>query len=105
MTTEVVNPGEASATLHQELIERCKVCDYKAQFQVYRLYYKTMYNTSLRIVNNSMEAEEIMRESFLAAFEKIDTYPGTLSFDEWLKKIVLNQSQEMLNKRYIKIPA
>jgi DNA-directed RNA polymerase specialized sigma24 family protein len=101
MTTEVVNSGEASANLHQKLIEGCKVCDYKAQFKVYRLYYKTMYCTSLRIVNNTMDAEEIMRESFISAFEKIDTYPGTVSFSEWLKKIVLNQSLEMLNKKCI----
>jgi len=45
-----------------------------------------MYNTSLRIVSDSMEAEDIMQESFLSAFEKIDTYSGTVSFGAWLKK-------------------
>ncbi len=58
-----------------------------------------MYNTSLRIVNDSMEAEDIMQESFLSAFEKIDTYSGTVSFGAWLKRIVINRSLDTLNKR------
>ncbi|HPI68484.1 MAG TPA: sigma-70 family RNA polymerase sigma factor, partial [Bacteroidales bacterium] len=68
-------------------------------FQIYKLYYKAMYNTSLRIVNNTMEAEDIMQESFLSAFEKIDTYSGTVSFGAWLKRIVINRSLDALGKR------
>ncbi len=85
--------------IHQDLLDGCKNGDQKAQFQIYKLYYKAMYNTSLRIVNNSMEAEDIMQESFLSAFEKFDTYSGTVSFGAWLKKIVINRSLDALNKR------
>jgi RNA polymerase sigma-70 factor (ECF subfamily) len=46
-----------------------------------------------------MEAEDIMQESFLSAFEKIETYSGTVSFGAWLKKIVINRSLDYLNKR------
>ncbi|NMD02061.1 MAG: sigma-70 family RNA polymerase sigma factor, partial [Bacteroidales bacterium] len=65
----------------------------------YKLYYKAMYNTSLRIVNDTMEAEDIMQESFLSAFEKIETYSGTVSFGAWLKKIVINRSLDTLSRR------
>ncbi len=93
------NADAAFRNIHQELIDGCKTGDHKAQFQIYKLYYKAMYNTSLRIVNNSMEAEDIMQESFLSAFEKIDTYSGTVSFGAWLKKIVINRSLDALEKR------
>lgn len=89
----------AFRNLHQDLIDGCKDGDQKAQFQIYKLYYKAMYNTSLRIVNNTMEAEDIMQESFLSAFEKIDTYSGTVSFGAWLKRIVINRSLDFLGKR------
>ncbi|HQG56015.1 MAG TPA: sigma-70 family RNA polymerase sigma factor [Bacteroidales bacterium] len=85
--------------IHQDLIEGCKNGDQKAQFQIYKLYYKAMYNTSLRIVNDTMEAEDIMQESFLSAFEKIDTYSGTVSFGAWLKRIVINRSLDALSRR------
>jgi RNA polymerase sigma-70 factor (ECF subfamily) len=96
---EMANVEAAFRNLHQDLIDGCKTGDQKAQFQIYKLYYKAMYNTSLRIVNDTMEAEDIMQESFLSAFEKIDTYSGTVSFGAWLKKIVINRSLDALNRR------
>ncbi|NOY36665.1 MAG: sigma-70 family RNA polymerase sigma factor [Chlorobi bacterium] len=84
--------------LHQDLIEQCRAGDQRAQFKVYKLYYKAMYNTSLRIVNHTHEAEDIMQESFLSAFEKLDTYKGEVSFGAWLKKIVINRSLDHLRK-------
>ena len=87
--------------LHQDLIDGCRRCDQKAQFQIYKLYYKAMYNTSLRIVNDTMEAEDIMQEAFLSAFEKINSYSGKVSFGSWLKKIVTNRSLDYLSKKNI----
>lgn len=95
----MANVEAAFKNLHQDLLDGCKVGDQKAQFQIYKLYYKAMFNTSLRIVNDTMEAEDIMQESFLAAFEKIDTYSGTVSFGAWLKRIVINRSLDYLSKR------
>jgi RNA polymerase sigma-70 factor (ECF subfamily) len=96
---KMANVEAAFKNLHQDLLDGCKEGDQKAQFQIYKLYYKAMYNTSLRIVNDPMEAEDIMQESFLSAFEKIETYSGTVSFGAWLKKIVINRSLDYLNKR------
>ena len=86
---------------HQKIIDRCRVQDREAQFEIYRLYYKAMYNTSLRIVQDPYEAEDIMQESFLAAFLKINSYSGSVSFGAWLKKIVINQSLDHLRKKKI----
>lgn len=51
------------------------------------------------MVKDPDEAEDIMQESFLSAFEKIKTYSGTVSFGAWLKKIVINRSLDSLKKR------
>ena len=80
------------------LIEGCKKNNQQAQLKMYNLYYKAMYNTSLRIVNNTFEAEDIMQESFLAAFTKINTFQGNVSFGAWLKKIVINKSITSIKK-------
>jgi RNA polymerase sigma-70 factor (ECF subfamily) len=88
--------------IHQELIDRCRKGDTKAQFEIYKLYYKPMYNVSLRMVGNDVEAEDVMQESFLKAFTKLDTYRGEVSFGAWLKKIVINRSLDQLKKRKVK---
>ncbi len=88
--------------IHQDLVDQCKMGNQKAQFQLYKLYYKGMYSASLRIVNNEGEAEDIMQESFLKAFRKIDTYRGEVSFGAWLRKIVINRSLDHLKKNNVK---
>ena len=85
--------------IHQEYIDRCRKGDRRAQFEIYRLYFKSMYNTSLRIVRDPQEAEDIMQESFLSAFVKINTYSGKVSFGAWLRKIVINNSLDALKKK------
>lgn len=60
--------------------------------EIYDRYYKAMYNTSLRIVKDSATAEDIMQESFLSAFTKLDTFKGEVTFGAWLKRIVVNNS-------------
>lgn len=84
--------------IHEDLIRGCQVNDRKAQFQVYKLYYKAMFNTAIRIVNDSAQAEDIMQESFLEAFRKIENYRGESSFGTWLKKIVINKSIDEIRK-------
>lgn len=80
------------------MIDACRRNERKAQFEIYKLYYKAMYNTSLRITGNQSEAEDIMQESFLDAFRKIDSYNEDSTFGAWLKKIVINKSIDALKK-------
>ncbi|MFC2115818.1 RNA polymerase sigma factor [Bacteroidota bacterium] len=89
----------AYSNIHQDLIDRCRKGDREAQFSIYGLYYKAMFNTCLRIVKDPGEAEDIMQESFLSAFEKIGTYSGTVSFGAWLRKIVINRSLDSIKKQ------
>lgn len=81
------------------IIEACKKGDSKAQLEIYKRYYKAMYNVSLRILNNTAEAEDVMQESFLSAFQRLDTFKGEVSFGAWLKKIVVNRSLDILKVR------
>ena len=93
--------GNKYINIHQDLLDRCLEGDKKAQFEIYRLYYKSMYNSSLRIVGIPEEAEDVMQESFLMAFRNLKTYSGEVSFGAWLKKIVINRSLDALRKRKV----
>jgi len=87
-----------------QLIIRCKKADKSAQFELYKRYYKAMYNTAFRILNNSYDAEDVMQESFLNAYTKLGTFKtenkddnGAI-FGAWLKRIVINNSLTHLKK-------
>ncbi|RXQ94403.1 sigma-70 family RNA polymerase sigma factor [Ancylomarina salipaludis] len=87
--------------IHQDLIDACRQGNAKAQFEIYKLYYKAMYNSCLRILNNTQEAEDVMQEAFLSAFDKINSYKGEVSFGAWLKRIVVNKALDYLKKNKI----
>ncbi len=82
----------------KQLLIKCKTGDKKAQFAIYKQYYKVMYNCALRIVVDSFEAEDIMQEAFLAAFTKLNSYSGEVTFGAWLKRIVINKCLSSLKK-------
>ncbi|HAH23423.1 MAG TPA: RNA polymerase [Prolixibacteraceae bacterium] len=88
--------------IHQDVVDRCRKGDTKAQFELYKLYYKSMYNVCLQLVGNAVEAEDVMQEAFLKALTKIDTYEGMVSFGAWLKRIVINRSLDHLKKLKVK---
>src|SRR5205807_1179860 len=69
--------------------------------ELYNLYEKSMFNISLRILNNSNEAEEVLQDSFLKVFSKIETYDKNFAFGVWLKRIVINGSLDVLKKRKV----
>ncbi|TXE19579.1 RNA polymerase sigma factor [Psychroserpens burtonensis] len=76
----------------EQLLQLCKSGNQHAQMEVYNRYYKAMYNTSFRIVKDSFEAEDIMQDSFLTAFTKLDSLKEIKTFSSWLKRIVINNS-------------
>jgi len=84
---------------HIELVLACKKGNRKAQFELYKLYAKAMYNVALRIVNDDDEAEDVLQEAFLDAFTRLESFRAETTFGLWLKQIVINKSINQLRKR------
>lgn len=76
----------------EQLVTLCKSGNQSAQLEIYNRYYKAMYNASFRIVKNNFEAEDIMQDSFLMAFTKLEILKDAKIFGPWLKRIVINNS-------------
>jgi RNA polymerase sigma-70 factor (ECF subfamily) len=88
---------------HDELVERCRQGDPRSYGELYQKYARAMYNTSLRIVNNSGDAEDVLQESFCDAFAALGSFAYKSTFGAWLKRIVINKSINALRKRKMTI--
>jgi RNA polymerase sigma factor (sigma-70 family) len=88
---------------HDELVERCRQGDRRSYGELYQKYSKAMYNTSLRIVNHTADAEDVLQESFVDAFAAIESFAYKSTFGAWLKRIVINKSINSLRKRKMEI--
>ena len=75
--------------LLDELVERCKQGDNRSFAELYNKYAKAMFNTSLRIVNNVGDAEDVLQDAFVDAFKHLKDFRYNSTFGAWLKRIVI----------------
>jgi RNA polymerase sigma-70 factor (ECF subfamily) len=94
---------EAFADIHKEIIELSKTGNAKAQFELYQLYARAMFNICMRMMRNFSEAEDLLQESFTEAFSKLDSFRYESSFGAWLKKIVVNKCINSLKRKKISL--
>ena len=87
--------------IHREIIELSKTGNPKAQFQLYKLYSKAMFNICVRMLNSIEEAEDLLQESFTDAFMKLNSFRYESSFGAWLKRIVINKCINTINKKKV----
>ena len=60
-----------------------------------------MYNIAIRFLNNKMDAEDILQESFITAFNRLEELQNKDVFGSWLKRIVINNCISLQRKRKI----
>lgn len=85
--------------IHKNIIEKSKKGNSKAQYELYQLYAKAMYNTSYRMMNSQVEAEDMLQEAFTEAFMKLDSFRYESTFGAWLKRIVVNKCINEIKRR------
>lgn len=84
---------------HRDLVERCKAGRREAQFELYRLYSRAMYNTANRMVGNPLDAEDLLQSTFIEVFTKLDTFRYESTIGAWIKRITVNKCINFLKSR------
>ena len=87
---------ESNLSFQIDLVERCKTNDRKAQMKLYRQYSEGMFCVAMRFLKNEDDAEDVMQEAFVKAFQKLDQFRGEVTFGAWLKRIVINKCLDYL---------
>jgi RNA polymerase sigma-70 factor (ECF subfamily) len=68
------------------------------QQELYRLHYRRIYNTCLRIIGNPMDAEEVMHDVFMKVFESIDHLQDEAAFYSWSQRIAIHTSIDRVRR-------
>ena len=84
---------------HTDLVEACRRGERKAQFELYRLYARAMYNTCLRMCQRSEDAEDLLQNAFAEVFHRLGEFRGESAVGAWIKRIVVNHCINHLKKR------
>lgn len=83
----------------EDLLKGCIRRKQQSMMEMYNLCAKPVFNASLHIVMNEFDAEEIMQDSILKAFDNIDRFLGTeKEFIALVKRIAINKSIDHFRK-------
>lgn len=98
LSINLTNEMDATQT-HRDLIERCREGHREAQFELYRLYSRAMYNTALRMVRHPHDAEDVLQSIFIEVFAKLESFRYESSIGAWIKRITINKCINFLKSR------
>jgi RNA polymerase sigma-70 factor (ECF subfamily) len=67
--------------------------------ELLRRYERKIFRLALHITQNREDAEDVLQESFLKAYEHLDQFQGQSKFYTWIVRIAVNQALMKLRKR------
>lgn len=82
--------------LEADVLVRARRGEAAAFETIYRGYSRPSFGLALRILGRAVEAEDVVHDVFLRAFEKLGSYRGDAPFGAWIKRLVLNAAIDRL---------
>jgi RNA polymerase sigma-70 factor, ECF subfamily len=67
--------------------------------ELLRRYERKIFRLAMHITQNREDAEDVLQESFLKAYEHLDQFQGQSKFYTWIVRIAVNQALMKLRKR------
>ncbi|MGH9787479.1 MAG: sigma-70 family RNA polymerase sigma factor [Candidatus Acidiferrales bacterium] len=89
----LIHDGEAA------LVAAAKDGDREAFSELVRRYEQRIFRLAQNITRNPEDAEDVMQDAFLKAYEHLDSFNGDSRFYTWLVRITVNQALMKLRKR------
>lgn len=99
-----VEPAEtperhAAAERDGALVARARAGDQRAFDALVRTYMEQAFRVAYRVVGHREDAEDLVQESFLAAYQYLDSFEIGRPFGPWLIRIVLNRGSNLRRAR------
>jgi RNA polymerase sigma-70 factor (ECF subfamily) len=96
-----VTPTPALPTGFDEssLVLRAKAGDTAAFSELVSHYERKIYRLAKNITRHDEDAEDVLQEAFLKAYEHLDRFEGNSKFYTWLVRIAVNEDLMKLRKR------
>ena len=85
-----------SALSDEEIVERVQHGELSLFELLMRRYNQRVYRVARSIVHNEEEAEDVMQDAYMRAFEHIREFEGRSRFSTWLTKIAVHEALRRL---------
>jgi RNA polymerase sigma-70 factor (ECF subfamily) len=82
-----------------ELVGEVRNGERRAFSELVKRHQRGLLRMSLRFVKDMDSAEDVVQESFIKAYEKLNSFEGRASFKSWLYQIAVNTARNRLRER------
>jgi RNA polymerase sigma-70 factor (ECF subfamily) len=84
------------------LVEKAAEGDAQARRELFERFRDAAFRVAWRITRREADALDVVQESFIKAFESLDSFQGESSFKTWLLRIVSNKSLDLLRSKKVR---
>jgi len=91
----------AAAPDDGQLVARALEGDAWAEEALYRRHVRRVTDSATRVLGRTMEAEDVVQDTFLKAFSRLHTLRDPAVFERWLIRIAMNKVRGKLRKRKV----
>ena len=96
MTPSASIPSQSDESL---LVQKAKGGDAEAFTELVNRYKRKIYRLAKNITRNDEDAEDVLQDAFLKAYEHLDSFEGNSKFYTWIVRIAVNEALMKLRKR------
>src|SRR5215813_12113066 len=82
-----------------DLVAQSRAGDTRAFNELVRRYEGKIFRLGQHITQNREDAEDVLQETFLKAYEHLDQFKGDAKFYTWIVRIAVNQALMKLRRR------
>jgi len=82
------------------LVRRACAGEREAFYSLVSRYERPLYRSALAVTRNPADAEDVVQETFLRAYEHLNQFRGEAKFQTWLTQIALNTARMKLRKHH-----
>ena len=93
----------AMSQQHIQLVIAAQNGDVDSFQSLYTAYYSKVYGFARMILKNDHDAEDVLQETFLSAWQKLDTLQSPAAFSVWIQIIAKNLCNMQLRRKNIAI--
>ncbi|HTJ28952.1 MAG TPA: RNA polymerase sigma factor [Acidobacteriaceae bacterium] len=83
----------------QQVIDRVKIGDTALYEIIMRRHNQRLYRVARAILRDDADAEDVIQEAYVRAYQHLDQFAGLASFSIWLTRIAVNEALRRLRLR------
>jgi RNA polymerase sigma-70 factor, ECF subfamily len=88
----------AGALTDEEVVHRVLAGETALSEVLMRRYNTRLYRVALAILRNDGEAEDVMQDAYVRAFQHLGQFAGRAKFSSWLTRIAVHEALARLHK-------